>query len=335
MRFVIVGAGAVGSIYAAYLARSGHEVSLIARGDRAHRLARHGVSVGGHEAFSVRCDIVTDPQWLGAADVVIVAVKTYDTETAIAPLANLRPECAFSVQNGVLKHEQLRRVFGEAATLGAVSMLGGAVGPPDDDRPGLVEFTMPGATTIGELAGGASGRVRAVVAALEGAGLAAVASSEIRTVEWSKFVAWSGVSAVATLTRWPTHRFLSDPDTARIAARIMRETANVAGALGIALADTPPMLARSATLGSEGDAVRVLQAAGERLRQSAPAFRQSMLQDAERGRRLEVDETLGHTLQLATELGVATPTVEVCTRVLRGLSRGVVGGLSDVAPPHR
>ena len=59
MKVVIVGAGALGSLYAAYLARDGHDVSLIARGERALALATHGVCVTGAETFTARCDIVT------------------------------------------------------------------------------------------------------------------------------------------------------------------------------------------------------------------------------------------------------------------------------------
>ena len=77
MNFVIVGAGALGSIYAAYLARGGHQVSLIARGERAEALARHGISITGPDTFTAHCDIVTQPSTLRKADVLIAAVKTH------------------------------------------------------------------------------------------------------------------------------------------------------------------------------------------------------------------------------------------------------------------
>jgi len=64
-----------------------------------------------------------------------------------------------------------------------------------------------------------------------------------------------------------------------------------------------------------------VQAHGERMRASAPDFRQSILQDADRNRRLEVNETLDYTLALAAEYGVATPTLDLCCRVLRVVSR--------------
>ncbi len=320
MNFAIIGAGALGSIYAAYLARGGHEVSLIARGERAAALARHGVSIAGQDSFSVHCDIVTKPETLRQTDVVIVAIKTYDTNEALAPLRGLKVKSAFSVQNGVLKNEQLSEVFGPDTTLGAVSMIGGEVLPAENDRPGAVSYNMAGSTIIGEPAGGDSSRVNELVGTLVQSGLKAHSSDDITSVEWSKFVFWSAVSSLAVLTRLPTWRFLVDTDTAVIAARIMRETATVAKRHGVTLQDSG-FTSEAFINASEKDAVSDVQAYGERMKASAPTFRQSILQDADRNRRLEVNETLSHTLTLARELGVATPTLDLCCRILKVVSR--------------
>src|SRR3954463_14275393 len=146
MNFVIIGAGALGSIYAAYLTRAGHQVSLVARGERAALLARHGIVIEGKASFSARCNIVTRTETLRHADVVIVAIKTYDTEQALASLRGLTATNAFSVQNGVLKNQQLSEVFGRQATLGAVGMLGGEVLSAKDGLPGAVRYNVIGPT---------------------------------------------------------------------------------------------------------------------------------------------------------------------------------------------
>ena len=323
MNFVIIGAGALGSIYAAYLTRAGHEVSLIARGQRAESLAQHGISVEGKASFSARCNVVTQPETLRQADVVITAIKTYDTEQALAPLRGLNATMAFSVQNGVLKNQQLSEVFGKEATLGAVGMLGGEVLPAKNGLPGAVRYNVVGPTIIGEPAGGQSSRVKELVDTLVQAGLEARVSNEITSVEWSKFVGWSGFSTLAVMTRLPTWRFLTDADTALIAARVMRETAAVAISHGVGLQDSG-FSSTKFLGGGEDDAVRAVQVHGEKMRVNAPDFRQSILQDADRNRRLEVHETLDYTLQLATQRGVATPTLDLCCRVLRTVSRAAV-----------
>ncbi len=320
MKFVIVGAGALGSLYAAYLARAGHQVALIARGERAAALASHGISVEGKDAFTARCDIVTQPDTLRETDVVIVAIKTYDTAQALAPLRGLRCRSALSVQNGVLKNRQLGEVFGHQAVLGAVGMLGGDILPVKENLPGAVRYNVVGPTIIGEPAGGDSARVKEIVDTLVQAGLEARASDNITSVEWSKFVGWSGFSALAVMTRLPTWRFLTDADTALIAARVMRETAAVAIRHGVTLQDSGFASAAFRNAGEE-DAVKAVQAHGEKMRANSPGFRQSILQDADRNRRLEVHETLDYTLDLAAKFGVATPTLDLCCRVLRTVSR--------------
>lgn len=320
MHFVIVGAGALGSIYAAYLARGGHRVSLIARGERAAALARHGIPVTGQADFTARCDVVTQPETLREADVVIVAVKTYDTEQALAPLRQLKARCAFSVQNGVRKDQQLSEAFGAAATIGAISMVGGDVLAPQDGLPGAVRYNMANPTIIGELGGGQSDRVRQIVEVFTQSGLNAQGHDDIVSAEWSKFVAWSGFSTLAILTRLPTWRFMSDADTAPLVARAMRETARVAIAHGVRLQDAG-FSSKTFIEGSEADAIAAVQAHGERMRVNAPGFRQSILQDADRNRRLEVNETLAYTLELGAQLGIATPTLDLCCRVLRAVSR--------------
>jgi 2-dehydropantoate 2-reductase len=323
MNFVIIGAGALGSIYAAYLARDGHNVSLIARGERATGLAKHGISIEGPDTFSTHCDVVTQPETLRRADVVIMAVKTYDTEAALAPLKKLKAKSAFSVQNGVLKNEQLSDVFGPQATLGAIGMLGGEVLPATGDLPGVVRYNMPGTTIIGERSGGESSRVTELVDTFVRSGLGAQSSEDITSAEWSKFVGWSAVSALAVLTRLETWRFLADVDTALIAARIMRETASVAIRHGVTLPNSG-FTKNEFIDASEEDAVTAVLAHGEKMKANAPTFRQSILQDADRNRRLEVNETLDHTLALATELGVETPTLDLCCRMLRVVSRAAV-----------
>lgn len=320
MKIIIVGAGALGSLYAAYLARDGHEVSLVARGDRARALAAHGIRVTGAEEFSARCTIVTEPRLLLPADLLILATKTYDTAAALEPLRGLKVASAFSVQNGVQKNEALAQAFGPAAVLGAISLIGAEILAPQGEAPGAVRYTRAGATTLGELAGGGSPRVEELVRTVKRAGLNVEASERIASVEWSKFVGWSGASALAVLTRQPTWRFLSDPDTALLVARVMRETAAVAQHLGIALNDSA-LTSAGLLHRSEAEAVQLTQAFGRQLEATAPALRQSMLQDADRGRRLEVGETLDHTLALAQRFGLPAPTLELCCRVLRMVSR--------------
>ncbi|MEO8006294.1 MAG: ketopantoate reductase C-terminal domain-containing protein, partial [Betaproteobacteria bacterium] len=299
-------------------------VSLVARGARAAALAKHGIGVVGEGAFTARCNIVTQPETLREADIVILAIKTYDMAQALASLRGLKVKSALSVQNGVLKNQMLGEVFGSQATVGAISMIGGDVFPAEGGLPGAVRYNIAGPTIMGEPAGGNSPRVAELVDIFEKAGLKAKGSDDITSVEWSKFVGWSGFSCLAVMTRLPTWRFMLDADTALIAARVMRETAAVAIRHGVKLQDSG-FTSKAFIDGSEEEAVKAVQAYGEDRRVGAPTFRQSILQDADRNRRLEVNETLDYTLSLAKEMGIAVPTLDLCCRVLRVVSRAAAG----------
>ena len=110
--FAILGAGAIGSILAAHLARAGHSVIVLARGDRARAVERDGLRIQGLADISVRVPVITDPIQLEAADTLIVAMKTHGTEAALDRLGHVRVGAALSIQNGVLKNELLARAFG-------------------------------------------------------------------------------------------------------------------------------------------------------------------------------------------------------------------------------
>jgi len=234
-----MGAGALGSIAAALLHEAGHEVSLVARGTRAEHLRTNGIRVEGLATVTAACPIVTDTNTLGDADLVIVTVKTFDTEAALRQLAHVKVASCLSLQNGMLKDDQLAAVFGRDAVLGAFANFSGAV---RDD--GAALFTVNASITVGELAGGISPRVRGVVEALNGAGINAHASEDIYSASWSKLIIWSGMAIVSTLTRQPTVNIFSDPDTAMILARIHREVQTVAEAEGALPQPVPPYSSR-------------------------------------------------------------------------------------------
>ena len=321
MRFIVLGGGALGSILAGHLARVGEDVTVIARGARARDLQQHGITLTGLTDFTAACHVITDPKGLPAADVLIVTVKTYDTAAALAPLRHLDVATVLSVQNGVLKNDQLVHAFGAPRTVGAAAFLSGEALPA-----GSVRFTLNGELYVGELAAETSRRVEQLVATLKRAGVRAVATANIRSIEWSKFAAWIGAVVLAVLTRLETYKFFSDPDTALVGARLIRETAAVAAAQGIALEDVPPFVVKTVSRGTEADAVEALRAFGRLLHDRAPTHRVSGLQDLERGRRLEIEETLGDMVTKAATVGVAVPTVETAYRLIRGLDR-LAGGV--------
>jgi len=314
--YVILGAGALGSILAAHLLAAGQQVTLVARGRRAGWVAEHGLQLSGLSNLHVACPVVTEPAAVRSAAVFINTVKTFDTATALRPFAQIKPTLAFSVQNGVMKEDALGEVFGDACVVGAMADFSGEL--CDDDS---VAFTRNVCLHLGELAGGASSRVASLVATLNAAGIVACESSAINEVIWSKYVGWVALMLTAVLTRQGTAVYLGDPDSARIVARITREMAALARARGIALRDQSPVPALSVAAGDEDAAVAVVQQLGATFAEKAPGHRMSSLQDVERGRALEVDETAGFALAQGRALGLAMPTLELCYRLASAVHR--------------
>lgn len=315
MRFIILGAGALGTIMAAYLARAGKDVALIARGNRAKLLAQNGITIRGLENFTTKIDIIDTPTTLSSADVLVIATKTYDTNSAINAICHMDIKNIFSIQNGVMKNSQLIDAFGEKIVLGAVGMLGGAIEPD-----GSTNYMMDNPVIVGELSGTLSPRVEAITSIFKNAKLPANASNNILSEEWSKFVGWLGLSALSVLTRLETWKFLSNQNTARIVARIMRETAQLPIHMGIPLKPGGPFDLDLLMTKEEDEFITLLQDRGLNQSKIAPNFRQSMLQDVDKGKQFEVEETFGYTVTEAKKYGLAVPTVETCYRVLSGLN---------------
>ena len=126
---------------------------------------------------------------------------------------------------------------------------------------------------------------------------------------------------MALLTRQESYKFFSDPDTALICARVMREVAAVADKRRIPLENSGPFPVKTVAAGSEEEAVSALMELGALLEANSPDHRMSALQDLERGRRLEIDDTLGYAVAEARRLGVPAPNLEMCYSLLRGINR--------------
>lgn len=312
MKIIVMGAGALGSISAALLHAAGHDVALVARRARAELLKENGVRVEGLAEVTAQVPIVTDPNSLSEADLLILTVKTFDTDAALQQLAHIKFGATMSLQNGVMKDDQLAAAFGAETVLGAIANFSGAV---RDD--GVALFTVNASITIGDPAGGVSAKAKAVIDALNGAGINSHPSEDIRSTTWSKFIIWCGLAIVSPLTKQATVQVLNDPDTARIVARIHREVQAVAVAEGAVPEPVPPYsTAESLAATDEDTATRLTLKAGTAFRETAPQHKHSMLQAVEAERRLEVHETLGDLVARASRLGIPTPTLETGYRML-------------------
>jgi len=314
--FAILGAGAMGSIVGAHLARAGHRVAMLARGARAEAIERQGLTIRGLAEFTTPVDTVRDPAALTGARTLIVATKTPGTAEALAGLRHAELGVALSIQNGPLKNELLTAAFGAPRVLGALADTSGELLPG-----GEVLFTRNVNIMIGELDGSDSARARELAHTIDASGVRAAATPEIVTLEWSKFCGWVGLMALSVTTRAETWKYLSDPDAALVLVRLVRDVGALAAALGIPLSDRAILPVASLCSLPESAAVEIVVKMGHEYRASAPQHRMSSLQDLLAGRPLEVNETLGYALDRAAPLGLTLPMLECFRHLVAGIDR--------------
>ncbi len=314
--FAVLGAGAMGSIIGAHLARAGHSVAMLARGTRAAQLESSGITIRGLAQFNTPVTTVRDLAGFAGAATLIVATKTPGTTQSLQGLRQAPFAVTLSIQNGPLKNEILVEAFGRQRVLGALADTSGELLPD-----GAVLFTRNVNILVGELDGGDSARATRIAAALDRSGVRAEATPQILTLEWSKFCSWVGLMALAVTTRAASWKFLADPDSALLLVRLVREMGTLAQALRIPLSDRAILPTASICAGSEAEAVAIVTATGAKYRINAPAHRMSALQDIEAGRPLEVNETLGYACAKARELGLELPLVDTFRLLIAATDR--------------
>ncbi len=314
--WAILGAGALGSIIGAHLSRSGHRVVLLARGQRAHAVEREGLRLKGLQEFTQRVPVLTEPSQFKGADVFLVATKTYSTQTALEPYRHAAIGTAFSVQNGVMKDDQLAGLWGQEHVLGALADTSGEL-----LSNGEVLFTRNERVYLGELQGDVSERSRHIANVMDSSGVRASAVTNIESLEWSKYAAWVGLMTLAVTTRAPTWKFMIDPDLASVLAKLVREMGSLAAARKISLSNQSPLPVATIIQGSEAEAAAIIQAGGRELQTKAPGHRMSALQDLDAGRTLEVEETVGYAAREAARLKLPLPNIATLYSVVAGIDR--------------
>lgn len=314
--FAILGAGAIGSILGAHLTRAGHSVAMLARGRRAEQIRAEGLRITGLTQFAIPVETLSDMGQLHSARTLIVAMKTPGTAEALANLRHVTVEVALSIQNGPIKNELLAAVFGEQRVLGALADTSGELLPT-----GEVVFTRNVSIMLGELTGAASPRAQRIAADIDAAGVRATAAAELRSLEWSKFAAWVGLMALAVTTRAVTWRYLSDPGSALVLVRLIREMGQLMRAMNIAIARESVLPVFTICNGTEDDAVAAAMRMGHEFELKAPRHRMSSLQDLEAGRALEIQETLGYALQKAAQNQLALPLLDNFYQVISAVDR--------------
>ena len=308
MKLCIYGAGAVGGLMAAWLARSGHDVSVVARGAHLEAIRRSGLRVrsnSGVDSFRIKAE--SDPRELGPQDYVLVTVKApslTDVAQSIGPLLGPGTSIITAMNgvpwwffdrlrfgNGRERLEsldpggKLSRAMPTERLVGCVIHL--AASTPE---PGLVSHNMGRKLIVGEPGGKNTARTKRIAEALQGAGFEVIVTPAIEKEFWVKLLGNVSFNPVSALTVSTAERLIETPGVKDYMVKIMREVLAIGRAVGID-ADIDPE-AR----------IDMARALGK--------FKTSMLQDLEAGKPLEIDGLLAGTLEIARKAGVPAPYTE-------------------------
>ena len=290
MKIAVMGSGGVGGFYGGRLAHAGGDVTFVARGAHLAAMRANGLTIENEPQGNIHLPKVKatdDPATIGPVDLVIIAVKLWDTEAAaraVKPIVG-PGSAVLSLQNGVIKDDILRREFGDKVVMGGAGYVATHIA-----RPGVVRQTGTLQRLVfGEYDGQRSARAEALLAGLLRAGIQAELSADIRRTLWEKYSFLVGLSGTTATMRAPIGAVRSNPQARAFLFDLLKETVAVGRALGVAL---PEHYAEDRLAFAD----------------SVPAdMTSSMHHDLERGNPLEVAWLSGGVVQLGKKAGVPTP----------------------------
>ena len=293
---------------AGWLARSGHDVSVVARGAQLEAIRKSGLrvrSASGVDSFRSKAD--SDPRALGPQDYVLVTVKAQsltDVAANIGPLLGAETSIVTAMNgvpwwffdrlkfgNGRERLEsldpggKLARAMPTDRIVGCVIHL--AASTPE---PGLISHNMGKKLVVGEPGGRNTDRTKRIADALKEAGFEVIVTGEIEKEFWVKLLGNVSFNPVSALTVSTADRLIQDRGVKDFMVSIMREVLAIGRAVGV-----------DANIDPEAR-IDMARALGK--------FKTSMLQDLEAGKSLEVDGLLAGTLEIARKAGVSAPYTE-------------------------
>jgi len=236
MRIAVMGAGGVGGYFGGRLAQAGHDVSFIARGAHLAAMKARGLSLKsplGDATVKVRA--TEDPAELGTADVVLFAVKLWDTESAAEQIRPLVANGGVVIpfQNGVESIERVGKVLGLERAMGGAAYIASRIGEPGV----IVQTGTMARLRFGPVLPSQNNMAEAFLAACKDAKIEAELTDDIVRVLWEKFVLLVSISATTTVARSSVGVVRGDPDLRWLLETCMRETWALGRKRGVALAD--------------------------------------------------------------------------------------------------
>jgi 2-dehydropantoate 2-reductase len=303
VKIAVVGAGAMGSVYAGLLGSAGHEVWAVDRwAEHIDAIRERGLRVQGASGDRVvRIQATTDAAEPGEAELVVIATKAMDVAAAAEEARPLVGESTLvlSIQNGLGGPDAAASVLGEErVAVGVAGGFGASV-----ISPGHVHHNGFELVRLGERAGPVTPRIEAAAEVWRDAGFTVRTYDDVGPLVWEKLVCNAAFSGTCTILGRTIGEVIADDAAWSVASHCAVEAFEVAQKLGIKLGfDDPVAYARDFGL-------------------AIPGAKPSMLLDLEAGRRTEVDFINGAVPRAGRLVGVQAPFNESVSALVRALER--------------
>jgi 2-dehydropantoate 2-reductase len=300
MRIAAMAAGAVGGYFGARLAAAGHDVFFIARGAHRDAIAKSGLKIESllGDLHLPKPNVTDDPAKVGPVDIVLFAVKLWDTEKAAEQARPLVGENTrvITLQNGVDSVERIAPILGIEQTIGGLASISASI-----VAPGVIKHTsQPAKLRFGHPDKRADDKLNAFVDVSKAAKLDIALAADIQRELWEKFIFLTALAGSTASLRSSIGPIIADPELRGFFRALMEEAFAVGKAKGVAL--------NTAFLDEQMRFV---------VNKIEPGRKASMAYDLERGKRLELDWLTGKVRALGRRLGIPTPASDAVYIVLK------------------
>lgn len=289
MKIVVVGPGAMGSLFAAFLTKSKEELWLLCKNkEDAAKINASGISLEGVSgSWQAKPKTTSGIEDIGKADLVLICVKAFNTKSAVEQIKPLLGQNTkiLTLQNGIGNVEIISEIAGEQRVIAGITSQGATL-----IETGKIRHAGHGETIIGSIDGKTPVELRAIREIFNKAGLETKMSRDIKSLIWSKLIINVGINALTAITRLPNGRLTEYEGTKRILRDAVGEAARIAKRKRIKLVLDDPLAKVEAVCEGTSDNLS------------------SMLQDVLRKKRTEIDFINGVIVRLGQEMGISVPT---------------------------
>jgi len=288
MKIVVVGAGAMGCLFSAFLSRSKEELWLLDKNkDKAARINENGISLEGVSGtWQAKVKTTANIEDIGKSDLILLCVKSFHTKQAVEQIKPLLGQNTriLTLQNGMGNIEIISELAGEERVIGGVTSEGATLLDT-----GRIRHAGRGETIIGMIAGKTPVEMRGIREVFNRCGFETKMTRDIKGLIWSKLIINAGINALTAITGLPNGRLTEFEGTKRILRDAVTEATRIAKRKRVKLLYDDPLAKVEAVC--EGTAANL----------------SSMLQDVLRKKRTEIDYINGVVVRLGQELGIPVP----------------------------